>query len=237
MRYYLILISTLVLMIPSAQAWGPMMMSGGVGVSLTSEDLSTYTEVDPGTYLSVISSRVTFTSLDRNIDAYIYKDLSGEFDGNFEVRFSFRTTSLGIGGGIVGLVITNDLNDILGLRTGDKNHIEAVFYDENSPATNDEKFYLQETDGAADYSDISTDLDPQNTTYYCKLIRDEDVGTYGTIYLYIYSDASYSTLVDTCEVALHTSKKDYTYLMLAVSFDSDASNYVSGYWEYIYVNP
>ena len=46
-----------------------------VNASPTYEDFTTFTEVDPATHIEVVSStRVNFES-DRDIDAYLYKDL------------------------------------------------------------------------------------------------------------------------------------------------------------------
>jgi hypothetical protein len=58
----------------------------------------------------------------------------------------------------------------------------------------------------------------QNTNYYVTVKRDESVGTYGTLYCYIYSNLDRSTLVDTLTVTL-TEKQNFQYLFGMISYD------------------
>jgi hypothetical protein len=77
--------------------------------------------------------------------------------------------------------------------------------------------WLQETNGAADATDSSVGLSG-DTNYYVTVKRDEDTGTYGTLYAYIYSDISRSTLEDTLTVTL-TEKQDFRFLYGMISYD------------------
>jgi hypothetical protein len=52
-----------------------------------------------------------------------------------------------------------------------------------------------------------------NTFYYGKLTRDESVGTYGELKLQVYSDANFTTLIQTLTITL-TEKQDFRYLLL-----------------------
>jgi len=81
---------------------------------------------------------------------------------------------------------------------------------------------LKETNGATDTIDSYTSLS-QNTDYYLTLKRDEAIGTYGTLYAYIYSDSARTTLVDTLTVTL-TEKQDFRYLFGMISYDSATGN-------------
>lgn len=50
-----------------------------------------------------------------------------------------------------------------------------------------------------------------NTTYYYRITRNESVGTYGTLYAYVYSDSGRTNLLTTLSVTLH-SKQDFRYV-------------------------
>ncbi len=76
---------------------------------------------------------------------------------------------------------------------------------------------LQETNGAADTTDQSSELST-DTDYYLKVTRDESEGTYGKLYCYIYSDSVRLTLVDTLTVTL-TEKQDFRYQFGSISHD------------------
>ena len=63
------------------------------------------------------------------------------------------------------------------------------------------------------------------TDYYLRIVRDESVGTYGTLYCYIYTDREYCELVDTLVVTL-TESKDWRYLWGASSVGDGAGSTV-----------
>ncbi|KKK65176.1 hypothetical protein LCGC14_2976790, partial [marine sediment metagenome] len=90
--------------------------------------------------------------------------------------------------------------------------------------------FMGELDGGTSYSatpfDISLDTD-----YYMTIVRDESIGTYGTITMFTYSDADRTTLVNTQAITLHTSKKDYRYIYACQSFNTGTNQSVSAYTE------
>jgi hypothetical protein len=58
------------------------------------EDLSGYTEDDAGGYLTIATTKVTWASLPRNVDAYLYKDKTANFfTGDFIHEFKAEFTS------------------------------------------------------------------------------------------------------------------------------------------------
>jgi len=69
------------------------------------------------------------------------------------------------------------------------------------------------------------------TTYYLKIVRDESVGTYGTLYCYIYSDSARTTLLDTLTLTLSTAKYDFRYLYALASYNAGTAHEHSGYVE------
>ncbi len=115
--------------------------------------------------------------------------------------------------------LANAVNDISGLDSGD--HLYAFYWD-TGPT-----IYLRERDASTNYSD--TYAGATATQYWYELERDEAVGTYGTIYLRIYSNSSRTTLLDTLSIALHTSLKDYRYLYVTNTLDDAGGSSATGY--------
>jgi hypothetical protein len=192
---------------------------------LAVEDFTTYTEVDPNSRISKTATRTTFTALTRDEDAYVYYDYTANhFAGDFEhlLTISSDTTSGDLGD--AGLwQMTNALDDRGGL------------YSANEPTLFVSAYFgvlqLHEYDSpAADYQSANYSI-TANTPYYLKIKRDESVGTYGTIYCYVYTDAARTTLVATLSVALHTSKKDYRYVGVSWSADYNNAANITGYSE------
>jgi len=184
---------------------------------MATEDLTTYTEVDPNNKITVTSDRSEFDTLRRNEDAYVYDDKGVDhFNGNFEHLFEIYMSS---SNGIVvmwGMAnIVEDLKSILD-ASEDELCLELSTY----------TFYLIEVFGGTQYYD--TYGGTSGTLYYLTAERDEGVGTYGTLYLYIYSDADRTNLLDTLTVTLH-EKEDFRYLYVTQSYNSGHTNAASGY--------
>lgn len=189
---------------------------------MATEDLTTYTEVDPGSDYTVTSTTIDVSGLKRNIDAYVYKDFGAAyFDGDFihyyEMNAHGATNGIWYNWGLANIV--DDFNGI-DSSSGD---LLAVNIYSIYPST----VQLRECDAGTIYFDSGTINN--DTLYYFTVERDESVGTYGTLYCRIYSDEAKTTLVDTLTVALHSSKKDYQYFYAANSHNSGTTeNFASG---------
>lgn len=181
------------------------------------ENYTTYTEVDANARLSVDSAtQITATGLLRSDESYIYKDMgAAHFAGDFTHLLDTKHTASGSTVSDAAFwATTNAVDDMYGLRAASAKYLYAYWYG-NTPV-----IYLQEGAGATQYSDGSVNL-VTNTQYYMKVVRNEAVGTYGTLYLYIYSDSGRTSLVDTLSVALH-EKLDLRYVF-AVSAYNDGN--------------
>ena len=199
------------------------------------EDFTTYTETDPNSRIAVTASRVTWAALTRDEDAYVYADKGASyFAGNFEIQFTFRIIS----GSSIGTLactiwaLTNLLDDRVGISTANGDFLSL--YTNDIKAAN-RYIRLEECDGGtAHYSSTSSQL-TLDTDYYITIIRNELVGTYGTLYCYIYTDIGRTTLHGSVlSVALNSSKKDFRYLFALLSSDTnEASVTSSGYTEAI----
>ena len=180
------------------------------------ENFGSYTEEDPNSRITKGTRRVSWTDLDRNETAFVFKDKTVDyFDGDFTHILTVRMTSQTSGMLLWPWMLANTLDDFRGIEDANGNCLGVGFQ-----ATGSSTFIivLAEVDGGTVYTDTWTS--PQvGTPYYLKIVRDESVGTYGTLYCYIYSDAARTTLLDTLTVTLHTSKKDFRYIY-AVSSDN-----------------
>jgi hypothetical protein len=77
-----------------------------------------FTEVDPATYLAVSSSRITFTNVPRNVDAYVYKNMGSGYFTNFEHKFDFAITACEDGSMLALWGISNQIDDTYAWTTG-----------------------------------------------------------------------------------------------------------------------
>jgi hypothetical protein len=95
------------------------------------QDLTTYTEVDPNGHISTTSTRITYTNLAFNEDAYDYSDKGVDhFNGDFTHLLDIKFTGDG-GGGNRAWVLANDVDDAYGLITGGKSALIIVYRKHN----------------------------------------------------------------------------------------------------------
>ena len=195
-----------------------LLTASGCDVAITgdtqTQDFTTYTEVDPSTYFAVTGDTITVTLLPRNVDAYIYKDFGVDnFSGNFTHEIEISTTTSGVEIAYVWM-LANLVDDSKGIDDASGDFLGLYFYEND--------IILVECDGGTTYTASDYNISTDGTVYYITIVRDEDVGTYGTIYAYIYSDAAKTTLLATRSIALHSSKKDFRYLYGVNSYNSGA---------------
>lgn len=183
-------------------------------------DLTTFTEVDPNSKITVTTAKADWSGLVISDSARVYKDMgvahfAGDYEHLWEAYINSSTTS---GAGGVGWGIANDTT--LSFNTGIDHHNVALANEGNA------RFNLQEFVGASGYQDF--DGLTLSTLYYCKTKRDEAVGTYGTLYNYVYSDSGRTTLVATQTVVLH-EKEDFRYLYAMTGKGTGTSDTLTGY--------
>jgi hypothetical protein len=82
------------------------------------------------------------------------------------------------------------------------------------------------------YVTASTD-----TLYYLTIERDEGIGTYGTIYVYIYSNSGRTTLVDTLSVLVEAATIDYRYIYGTVNYVVGGASVFTGYTQNLDLAP
>jgi hypothetical protein len=178
--------------------------------------LNDYTEVDPNNRFTISGAgnkRVDVSGLTRNEDAYFWRSHgAGFWSGDFEIICIAKMDNSGSPAFIAPIAITNDLDDILGLINNNK---DALYITLARSGAGD---FLQivEVDGGTTYADTESGID-NSKIFIITFERDEAIGTYGTIYMFVREGA---VLLYTKSVALHTSKKDFQNTMVGVSLNN-----------------
>jgi len=179
---------------------------------MTVKDFTTFTEQDPQSEITVTSTRATFTQLDIDVQAWLYEDLGADaFDGDFSINVEFMMT--GSPGGLYTIsgswALTNEVNDLNSIDTGNGDYL-ALRHRTTG------QIVLVECKAGSLYTS-STFTPTQDVLYYLTIARDESVGTYGTLYCYVYSDADRTSLLDTLSLTLH-AKLDFEYLFTVITY-------------------
>ncbi len=194
------------------------------------EGFTAFTETDPNSRIAVTSTKVTWTDLTRNEDAYVYLDkTAGYFDGDF-THFSTVSLTAGATNGFVFCwALANIVDDIKGIDDASGDYL-GIYLKVGSASSR--RIGLEECDGGTLYGAAEGAFEIEfGTTYYLNVVRDESVGTYGTLYLYTYSDFDRTTLVDTQTITLHSSKKDFRYVYACASYNSATGEASTAYTE------
>lgn len=196
-----------------------MMMKNRNGV--TNINFSTFSEVDPNNALSASTSTATIAAMKSDSSSYQYYDWGANYwAGSIEVLGQFQITSGSV---------QNELCVIapLGNAVGSYDQVNDVIGGRYFRSTTNMTWQLCEKSGGTQYTDAAYNISA-NTAYYYKLVIDRNVGTYGTAYLYLYSNSSRTTLLNTQSIALH-SNVSYRYSYGAQSFNlSDSAPATSG---------
>ena len=198
--------------------WGDDFFIGGtVAVTDYLQDSADYVEVDgDGRLVLTTANKLTITDMDNDEDIGLYIDKTADhFDGDFEFHTQVNNTGTAGNDERVGLwAVTNSIASLGAIDTAVGDYI-AVYWLDNA---GDEWIVLEECNAGSLTNDTSIAV-AMATEHYLKIVRDESVGTYGTVYCYIYSDVTHSTLVDTLTLAL-TEKQDFRYLYWMTSYES-----------------
>ena len=192
------------------------------------EDFSAYTEVDQASDITITPTRITVTTITRAAISYVYYDKSvGHFSGDFEhLNEVYYDAGSPANYARCGMwAITNSVETWVAMLTGERSGLCYQLYQQT---TSEWRINLVEGDSGVQYTDYY--VCALDKLYYTKVKRDEAVGEFGTLYLYIYDDSDRTNLLDTLELPLHTSKKDYQYIYGLQNFGSfSGAEYLTGY--------
>ncbi|MDY6789676.1 MAG: putative phage tail protein [Thermodesulfobacteriota bacterium] len=195
------------------------------------EDFTVYFEQDINSHIIVTELKITFDSVDCNEDAWVRKNFGIDFfSGNFNHQLIVRATGHDDAGMAAVWAMSNTIDDLKGIQDASGDFLALIMlYDTGATAY---KLRLCECDSGTLYNDEYTIA--VDTEYYLAVHRDESVGSFGTLYCYIYSDTERTDLFTTLSIALHTSKKDFRYLFGVNSYNStEAAKKLSGVVSYL----
>ena len=217
--------SALAQMLLASYAGAP---GGGAGVA---QDLTTYTEVDPSTNITVTAARVTATTLARSTAARVVKDFGADyFSGAFVVDFDVRITAETTGATALLCMLSDTAGTLnsVGAACG-----MSYYFGGGS----DRRLSAVEKAGGVVYTPAWS-VAALSTTYYLRLRRDPSAGANGTLYLHIASSAANRTAqvwVATQALALQ-SLASLRYLHVMTTLGSGSGNF-SGWGENYTVAP
>lgn len=189
------------------------------------EDFTTYTEVDPNSRLAKTATRVIWTDLTGDEDAFVYVDKGANyFADDFTHLITANNTALGHDVGVYCWVLTNVVDSVTNIYIANGDCLAVRLYGYSGAYS----ITLTEIVGGAIVTDAySISL---NTAYYLKIVRDESFGANGKLYCYIYSDTARTTPLATLSITL-AAKRDFRYIHAANTGDSNRPASSSGYSE------
>lgn len=194
---------------------------------MANEDFTTYTEVDAGGFLSQTASKSTFTLLTRVVGVYLYKDkTAGFFAGAFNHDLEFQITNIDSGASLWAL--TNFLEERQASITNSHHQVYFVF-------GGDQNIYLEENYGGTEYyTTVSNGTYSQSTTYYCRIVYDPGASANGTLYLYVFANATdrgnNANVLGSASLALHAALS-HRYIMAPQSVNDGSGQDGSGFIE------
>lgn len=184
------------------------------------EVVTGFTKVDPSTHIAQYADCAAVTTLGTNETAYLYKDYgAAHFAGNFTLQSTINVTAFASGTGqmlnLLSLVNTlghaNNTNDLQGIAL---NWISGTTY----------SLKAREVSGSTEYLSSASSTLTVGVPYFVQINRDTTVGTYGTIYVKVFSDPAYTVQVGaTVSVTLH-STVSLRYLNVVQSYNTGVAN-------------
>ncbi len=189
------------------------------------EDFTTYTEQDTNSHIVKTSTKVTFTNLTRNEDAYVYIDKGEDtFAGNFTHLLTVKLTAIDTNGRAFVWGLTNIVDDMQGIDDASGYYFGIMVLNAGGQNWIYQNYCFG---GTLQQDDFAMTL---NTPYYLKIVRDESIGVHGRLNTYIYSDEARTTLLDTLQHDLG-EKTDFRYIFVANTLNTSTGETASGYCE------
>jgi hypothetical protein len=184
------------------------------------ENFLTYTEVDPNSRITVAAQKISFAALASNETAYVYKDMgAGGIAGNYSYNVNVICTGMtGTSMKVVFWSASNTLGEAQSCAGG---HTHSLYFWSNTPS-----IYMEEDTTGGNYNTGYTYA--THKEYFITITRNTAVGTYGTIYAYIYADEDRTDLLTTLTLTLHENV-NYRYLYALQSANIPTTATGTGY--------
>lgn len=155
---------------------------------MPTENFLSYTEVDPDADLTVTESRITVTTMIRNVAAYVYRDKGvGHFSKDFNVQVDIQATQETLDSGYFGCFMLANNVGAWASQLASNDYISVMVT--WTGAIYNVELYARYAGGVSVEDTSGTGISV-NTTYYLTITR---VGSVITVY--VYSDSSRTTLV------------------------------------------
>jgi len=185
------------------------------------EDFTTYTEVDGGDDLTVTASKITVSTMRRDVVDYCYCDKGVDhFGATFEHLYNIQVTYNNANCVCGWWAVSNAIDHIKGWDNNNSQAIHFSFYG----AVDTLRFRNEE--GAGSQDDIVPDI-ALSTDYYCTTERTGETA----IETRVYTDAARTNLYDTVSLSV-TSGRRYRYMFVTVSkYVAGTPDSVSGFIE------
>ena len=207
-------------------------MSTPSGSADPRRDYTTATVLGTTANIAITPYQLTYTGFDRNNDVRLtWDDGVGFWNGDITVDVDHYSNSSSDTNGICTIVDLSK-NYTAGNVGSSPTPQDSIHLYIAATATN-ANIVLQEYDGGTRYS--TTYLTSLDTDLYLRLRVVRGVGSFGTVYLDLYSDSARTSLTTTLSITLHSSVKDYRYVYAALShhsgttgnaFDGTTSNFI-----------
>jgi hypothetical protein len=186
------------------------------------EDFTTYTEVDPNTHITISNATYIISSTKTNEDAYVYSDKGAGHFTDFEHLVKGNATgSVNDWGFGIFWALTNDLDDVKGIRDANKVCIFASFYRNTD---NSLSVAIYESDSGNWYSNFTSAGDLSwNKRYYFSINK---TGTYFLLEIYNHTARTESYLEQTLSLTLHTDPSfRYVHAIQTLNIPADRTIY------------
>ena len=180
--------------------------------------LASYTLVDPNGRFSGLSYPLTITNMICNENAYIYYDYGANFFDAYDILTEAKITGGDATGQLTCVCLSTKVPPVV---AGSGYNIVVNLF-KNSSSSYQILFKLQ--NNASDVV-IDTMSASVNTIYYMRLVH---VAGSTTATLYVYSDATYTTLVDTLVITNAAVATKFRYLNATASHNQGTTYKASG---------
>jgi len=193
-------------------------------------DFTSFTEVDPGSDITVAPYVITVTSLPDNINTYVYKD--------FGVSGPLNRKYFGIGVNHRVAINVGSIDDTAAIAFwGLSNYYSETWQQQRDNLRKYLFVYIyrsgatycigiEEGHSGGFTQDTYTSL-LLSKDYYISIDKNEKIGTYGRFTCYVYSDSARTDLLDTLQIDLHDAFTNYRYLYGLKSIGTGSTESIS----------
>ena len=188
------------------------------------EDFTTYAEFDEGGDLTVTATKVDVVGLQKDEDAHV-SDSKGidHFDGDFD-----HDVELFMNGGS-----SSNAAEYHPWAMANSAESSQFFSDNNSDCLFVQTFVGQgyavvEIDGG-NFSNTSVQAINDGAVIFFSVVRDESVGSFGSLECFAYSDSGRTNLIGSRSQLLGTNKKDFEFVFGAQSKNGTGTTQFTGF--------